>query len=120
MHRDRRLYERININVDANIYINNKEYPVTIKDISECGVLFICEDITIESLITTDSVISFQSMDSYELFDIVHNDIIIGRGKVVRVDDSSRLIGVALKAPNRNLIKYIENKKIVQFLKRIN
>lgn len=122
MKQDRRLYERININIKANIYVDNREFPVTINDISECGVLFICEDAALQSLITTGATIKFQSVDRYELFDIVHNDIVIGQGRVVRFDSTNDNMecGVALNKPSSSLIKYVENKKVVKLLKEIN
>lgn len=119
MKQTKRLYERIDINLESNIYIGGKEYTVIIKDISECGVAFLCKDSILEGLIETGAVIQFWSLDSYELFGVVHNDIINGQGRVVRVDDNSKVIGVALTKPSQSLITYIENKKVVQFLKEI-
>ena len=123
MKQTKRLYERIDINLESNIYIGDKEYTVIIKDISECGVAFLCKDSILEGLIETGAVIQFWSLDSYELFGVVHNDIINGQGRVVRFDnavsDNSKVIGVALTKPSQSLINYVSNKKVVQFLKEI-
>ena len=114
--RDKRLYERVNVGINATIYINGKEFPVILKDISENGIAFLCKNsVTLQQEVLIGDTVGFQSLDNYTLSNITHKDLIFGYGKIIRFDDffndGSKVLGLSLKRPNLMLQKYIYNKK---------
>lgn len=122
---NKRAYGRICTNAKALVYIKNKEFVFYVKDISENGIAFICEQPdAISELIGPGDVISFALFDRYELFHAEHEDTIIGSCKVIRLDNDGRrsgykVLGCELINPDRNLRKYVENKRTEVFMRCI-
>lgn len=119
--RDKRLYERVNIGINATIYINGKEFPVILKDISQNGIAFICKNsVTLQQEVLIGDTIGFQSLDNYTLSSTTHKDLIFGCGKIIRfddfLDDGSKVLGLSLKQPTMLLQKYICNRQAARFM----
>jgi len=113
--RDKRWYERVKVGINATIYINGKEFPVILKDISENGIAFICKNsVTLQQEVLLGDTIGFHSLDNYTLSNTTHKDLIYGCGKIIRFDDvldGSKVLGLSLKQPTMLLRKYICNRK---------
>jgi len=119
--KNRRAYDRIYANTTVLVYCNNKEWTLRVKDISENGIAFLCEEAEeIEKYIKIDDTISFTLIDKYTLFGTEHEVILVGHCQVVRVDDSGykndcKILGCKLVNTDEKMIKYIDNKRVEAF-----
>lgn len=119
-----REYERVGVDRECVLFFNNGQTEVNgiLKDISENGVAFICEDTEeLRTLLSDNIVFSFWTLDNYEYFDIHKNDSIIGVGRIIRFDDADvdnkKILGCKLISPDRNLLDYISRKKVSVYMK---
>lgn len=126
---ERRAYERINVQAKGSFVISDDEkfiaeFVAYIDDISESG-LKIKVDANeydhIIDLIDTGSKISFQALESFELYGKEVTKIFNGNVNVVRKenDGDNFYIGCSIKPITEPLQNYIEDRKISIYIKRI-
>lgn len=116
--REKRLYQRLRLNIDCICCINGVELQANLKDISESGIAI---EVTpkapeIESL-KVDDTIKFWGMDSFMYLSFMRQTVIYGTGKVVRIDeeDNKVLIGCKL-VYNECLQEYIKDRKVAKYI----
>ena len=115
---EKRLYQRLRLNIDCICCINGVELQANLKDISESGIAI---EVTpkapeIESL-KVDDTIKFWGMDSFMYLNFMRQTVIYGTGKVVRFDeeDNKVLIGCKL-VYNECLQEYIKDRKVAKYI----
>ena len=115
---EKRLYQRLRLNIDCICCINGVELQANLKDISESGIAI---EVTpkapeIESL-KVDDTIKFWGMDSFMYLSFMRQTVIYGTGKVVRIDeeDNKVLIGCKL-VYNECLQEYIKDRKVAKYI----
>lgn len=115
---EKRLYQRLRLNIDCICCINGVELQANLKDISESGIAI---EVTpkapeIESL-KVDDTIKFWGMDSFMYLNFMRQTVIYGTGKVVRIDeeDNKVLIGCKL-VYNECLQEYIKDRKVAKYI----
>ena len=116
--REKRLYQRLHLNIDCICCINGVELLANLKDISESGIAI---EVTtkapeVESL-KVDDTIKFWGMDSFMYLSFMRQTVIYGTGKVVRIDeeDNKVLIGCKL-VYNECLQEYIKDRKVAKYI----
>ena len=124
MLKSNREYERVGVDKKCVLFFDDGQTEVNgiLKNISENGVAFICEDTEeLRSLLSDNVVFSFWTFDKYEYFDVQKNDLIIGIGRIIRFDDADvdnkKILGCKLVSPDRTLLDYVSRKKVSVFLK---
>ena len=115
---EKRLYQRLRLNIDCICCINGVELLANLKDISESGIAI---EVTpkvpeVESL-KIDDEIRFWGMDSFMYLSFMRQTVIYGTGKVVRIDeeDNKVLIGCKL-VYNECLQEYIKDRKVAKYI----
>lgn len=125
MNGSRRFYERVNVEKEAIVYINNKEFDVEIKDIAEEGISFtVNNDNPVLANINISDILKFTAIDIYTYFDTVRTDVIIGRCKIIRIDDSlvdssKKIVGCKFVNASQDLLDYVSAKKVMEFIKSL-
>lgn len=123
MNGSRRFYERVNVEKEAIVYINNKEFDVEIKDIAEEGIAFtVNNDNPVLANINISDILKFTAIDIYTYFDTVKTDVIIGRCKIIRIDDSlvdssKKIIGCKFTHTSQDILDYVSAKKVMEFIR---
>lgn len=123
MNGSRRFYERVNVETEAIVYINNKEFDVEIKDIAEEGIAFtVNNDNPVLANINISDILKFTAIDIYTYFDTVRTDVIVGRCKIIRIDDSlvdsnKKVIGCKFTNTSQDILDYVSAKKVVEFVR---
>ena len=122
---EKRQYQRVETDLGCIFYVESEEhqsdYNGQIKDISENGVAIkISNEKDIENLnkIEPGTVIKFQTFDNYSLFGIERREVVSASAIVVRkvVRDEMLLFGLWIQHPDRRFEKYIEDKKVCEFV----
>lgn len=123
MNGSRRFYERVNVEKEAIVYINNKEFDVEIKDIAEEGIAFtVNNDNPVLANINISDILKFTAIDIYTYFDTVRTDVIVGRCKIIRIDDSlvdlnKKVIGCKFTNTSQDILDYVSAKKVAEFVR---
>ena len=115
---EKRLYQRLRLNIDCICCINGVELKANLKVISESGIAIVVTPIVpdVESL-KIDDEIRFWGMDSFMYLNFMRQTVIYGTGKVVRIDeeDNKVLIGCKL-VYNECLQEYIKDRKVAKYI----
>lgn len=125
---EKRLYRRIKVGLSSNFVVKYnpiglREFGGYIEDLSENGIKISVTNpfySQIFSNIKTGNVISFQSVDEYELYGKKRIDVFSGEAKVVRVatEGLNTVIGCMIFDPTEEYEEYVKNKKASIFVNR--
>lgn len=119
MSQDRRLYKRVILDLPTTIYLHgDKEIVCKIHDISEDGISISLDSNDELSCVNNGDIITFQSVDIFNLFDKETTKFINGSAVILRIQKEGNIVKLGCKFTNipSSLSGYIRNKKIAIYI----
>lgn len=123
---EKRLYKRIQVGLASNFIVKYnpiglREFGGYIDNLSENGLKISITNPFYASIfrsIKTGNIISFQSVDEYEICGVRRIDVLAGEAEVVRVDTEgpNTVIGCRIFEPTEEYEEYVKNKKTSLFI----
>lgn len=120
---DKRMYSRINVDIDAVLFVNNDEYPIQIVNISENGLGFriLYNDKVSQNTFSKKSniVISFTDEDPLSSFKKKEDEaIMIFEGKIVQIRKHTSHSYIGCYVNNEEYTSYVTDKKVKNFIQK--
>lgn len=119
--RDRRLYSRLAVNMECNIYAEGypNELVGTIRDVSESGMKILMREFP-ENVLHVGDTALFTACDEYvSLGDRIETAALNAvEIEVIRIEkqDNLTILGVRLVNRDKDYETYVKNSKVVDFL----
>ena len=115
---EKRLYQRLQLNIDVVCYINGIEFLANLKDISESGIAFEVTSETPEiEILKIGDEIKFWGVDCFKYLGFMKQTVISGACRVVRIDGEGDKVVIGCKLLyDKHLQNYIKDRKVARFI----
>jgi len=127
---ERRGCPRIKIFADGIFYLQNDEAPAfeftgVVEDISESGLKVVLDNVDVNEVLpifSSDSQISFQIIDEFELLGEIKDEVIRGSASVIRICSFPNKISLGCKFTqiNKELLEYVTNRQTLSYINVMN
>ncbi len=117
MTNDRRYYDRYKVTVNANIYgvPDIHELSCVVKDISECGIMFVIPA-EYGHMISVGDYISFQLCDSFYIGSCQENYVVSEKAFVRHIEHEPGFMNVGCFVNSEEFRKYIVRKEVSRMI----